>query len=348
MTLAVHSYDGAVLIDRSDILNLAWTLDEREWLGCDLPALIAQRLATEVEQGFPVVSSYLVDDPYGERSLKSSVTRYFGLAENSVAVTCGAGVNSLLQAASHFGAGAQAGVLGDVYPDFPHWASHWGAECKPDLPRASVVLLERPDLTGRTLTHGQVRALCAEAAAVDGVVVVDESYGNYYDPDFSVASQVPACPNLAVMRGLAKAYWMGGLRLGYCISSRELAIRLREHLAPMGVGSLSLRIGQAVLDLGPMAGPLRTRVHTTQAQMTTALKTAGFPLPLTPSCGVPYVFCSDEGGVAVDWLRDRGILVKRQPFWERSRIGVNYKVRMSVPLREERMQRFLLCLRGGG
>jgi histidinol-phosphate/aromatic aminotransferase/cobyric acid decarboxylase-like protein len=176
------------------------------------------------------------------------------------------------------------------------------------------------------------------------VVVVDESYGNYHDPAFSVASEICNCPNLAVLRGLAKGYWMGSLRLGYCLSTREVADTLRSHIAPMGVSSLSIRLARAILNQGSIAGPLRVRVKSAQEQMVEALISSGFPETIHHAEGVPFVFCKAVQDTAFNWLSERGILAKRQPFWDSDLCRVSYKIRMSVPLREERMQHFLRCL----
>jgi histidinol-phosphate/aromatic aminotransferase/cobyric acid decarboxylase-like protein len=151
--------------------------------------------------------------------------------------------------------------------------------------------------------------------------------------------------NLAVLRGFSKAYWQGGLRLAYCVSSAPATARVRSLIPPMLASSLSLRIGRAILELGDIAAPLRERVPAARSEMLTCLRDAGCTSMHASSAHVPYVFL-DAASVDVQRVEAAGILGKPQPFWSASETGVLIRYRLSVPLAPRRMEQFRRKIEG--
>ncbi|GAA3229592.1 hypothetical protein GCM10020256_42750 [Streptomyces thermocoprophilus] len=97
MSLAIGSYEKLRgLDDGADLLNLAWTQDEREHLSADVMAVVAEELAAELAEDLPYIGDYMVKDPYGEHLLGPAVAEYFGRPGWDASVTCGAGVGPLL------------------------------------------------------------------------------------------------------------------------------------------------------------------------------------------------------------------------------------------------------------
>ena len=349
MVLAISSYQGLRgLADQQDLLNLAWTLDERPYLAVDLPEIIKRELAGEIREELPYLNNYSIHDGYGEQALNSPVASFFGQCDWPCRVTCAAGVNSLLYALAHLSADGPAYVIGDVYPDFPHWVERFGGRClsrfSPSMEArhtdniravdAAVVLLERPAAADDQLSLKELGEFCD--AVGDTVVVVDESYANYYLPDFSAVTIVAALPNLVVLRGLSKAYWLGGLRLGYCVASSALTERLRAFLPPLLASSLSIQLAKAILELGDIAQPLRTRIRSAKAEMVQILGTAALDRQLRVNGDLPYVLSTR--GETQRVLERQGVIGKRQPFWTEASLSVTYKYRLSVPLDAERMR----------
>ncbi|MEU1881476.1 hypothetical protein ABZ470_29610 [Streptosporangium sp. NPDC020072] len=232
MSLAIDSYERLeTLTDDPDILNLAWTVDEREHPGADPLELCARELSAEGSGALPYLTGYLVKDPYGEGVLGPAVARHLGDRWEPVPVTCGAGVGPLLQSLVRLAGSAPVYVAGDVYPDLPHWVEAADGRCvgagekpgeKPDDEAvgahvahvrrhgARLVAMERPALTTDGFTDlAAVSGLCAELSADGVVVLVDESNANYCPPGFSAAPPVSRTPNLIVVRGPSKAFGMG-------------------------------------------------------------------------------------------------------------------------------------------
>ncbi|MEV8512001.1 aminotransferase class I/II-fold pyridoxal phosphate-dependent enzyme [Dactylosporangium sp. NPDC051484] len=325
-------------------------MDEREFLAADLGGLIAAELTDEVAAGLPAVYSYLVQDPYGERWLGPTVAELFPMAGSGV--TVGAGVIALLHALAGLAGRDPVYVLGDVYPDLPHWMVAAGGRCvsrfdfgnADDADHAGnvaacgarLVLIERPALTGPTMDLPRLRTFCASLPA--GVaVLVDESYANYHPPAYSAVPLTADLPNLAVVRGLAKGYGLGGIRVGYCVSSAGLTDRVRALVPPMLAASLSLRLARAVLALGDVTGPLRARIAQVRAETLELFERAGIVGAQPAGEHIPFMFFDDEGDPGPTRLRAAGVLGKRHNYWSERRRTAAYRYRISLPLRAERM-----------
>lgn len=344
------------LADTAEALNLAVVLDEREFLGVDIAALTARELAAEASGGLPAVSTYAVQDPYGEQALGAAVATYFGAPGWPCGVTCGAGVNALLHDVAALAAGRVVYVVGDCYPDFPHWAAQWGARLasRHTVPGgetsdhatnavnagAAVVLVDRPSLhDDQFLPLVELRALCAGVAPSGAVVVVDESYANYCPPSFSAATIAESTPNLVVLRGLSKAYWLGGLRVAFCVTSPELTERVRAVVTPMQASSLSLRVAEAVLGAGDVTASLRQRVTAAKAEMLATLADAGVTALQRGAAVLPYVVATDDGAAAAARLAACGVTGKSQVYFSTRALAAATKLRLAVPLAPDRLAR---------
>ncbi|MFC5215349.1 aminotransferase class I/II-fold pyridoxal phosphate-dependent enzyme [Streptomyces coerulescens] len=342
MPLAIGSYDKVPdLSDGSGLLNLAWTQDERDLLTVDVMATVSAELAGEVAEELPFVGDYLVKDPYGEAVLGTAVAEFFGRPGWAASVTCGAGVGPLLHGLSLLAAGGTVEVVTDVYPDYPHWVTRARGRCVPHGSghRGDVLLLERPALADERFAGlDAVRDLCTAAADQGAAVLVDESNANYLPPDFSAANLCPEVPNLIVVRGLSKAYGLGGVRLGYCVASAAMTEAVRDAVCPLGPSSLSLRIARGVLALGDVTSALRAEIARAKPLVRGLLAGAGIPDPVPAATGLPYILFPHRPQQAVRLLGERGVQAKVQPVWS-ARTGRLTEVgRMSVPLRQDRLR----------
>ncbi|QZY27939.1 histidinol-phosphate transaminase [Nocardioides coralli] len=102
--------------------------------------------------------------------------------------------------------------------------------------RPSVVLLPSPNNpTGTALPPEAVSALCE--AAGDGLVVVDEAYGEFRRAGTPSALELlPLHRNLVVTRTMSKAFALAGARVGYLAADPAIAdairvVRLPYHLS---------------------------------------------------------------------------------------------------------------------
>jgi histidinol-phosphate/aromatic aminotransferase/cobyric acid decarboxylase-like protein len=348
--LAIDSYrDVRSLADETDVLNLSWTLDERKVLAVDLQARLLQWLS---EDGLEHVNRYLVSDPYGEKILAGPLRQFFATAEAQWRITCGAGVNSLLHALAPLCRAAPVHVLGQTYPDFPCWIERNGGVCighgRGESPQSqsaaferqglSLVFLERPAFASTDFDDlGTIRELCARAARLRGLVLIDESNANYCPPAFSAVHLLDCVDNLIVLRGFSKAYGLGGLRLGVCLASMSLESTIRSITPPLQASSLSLYLGSRLLELGDIARTLRAKIsehkRVTQRVMENFL--AGHVT--LPNPFLPYILLTHSQQELHETLARRGVLGKRHPVWSADAEGPGIFYRYSVPLDPQRM-----------
>jgi len=112
-----------------------------------------------------------------------------------------------------------------------------------------IVFIANPNNpTGTWLEADTLRAFIA-ALPPHVLVVVDEAYHEYAIslgvPDASV--WLDEFPNLVVMRTFSKAYGLAGIRVGYSLSSADIAGILNRIRQPFNVNSLALAGAQAAL-----------------------------------------------------------------------------------------------------
>ncbi|MDO9455041.1 histidinol-phosphate transaminase [Nocardioides sp.] len=118
--------------------------------------------------------------------------------------------------------------------------------------RPSVVLLPSPNNpTGTALPPAAVTALC-EAVGDDGVVVVDEAYGEFRREGVPSALELlPTHRNLVVTRTMSKAFAGAGLRLGYLAADPAICDAIRVVRLPYHLSAVTQAAARAALRHAP-------------------------------------------------------------------------------------------------
>ncbi|NYD41497.1 histidinol-phosphate transaminase [Nocardioides panaciterrulae] len=118
--------------------------------------------------------------------------------------------------------------------------------------RPSVVLLPSPNNpTGTALPPEAVTALC-EAVGDDGVVVVDEAYGEFRRAGTPSALELlPRHRNLVVSRTMSKAFALAGARLGYLAAAPEICDAIRVVRLPYHLSAVTQAVALAALRHAP-------------------------------------------------------------------------------------------------
>jgi histidinol-phosphate aminotransferase len=144
--------------------------------------------------------------------------------------------------------------------------------------RPSVVLLPSPNNpTGTALPPEAVSMLCK--AAGDGLVVVDEAYGEFRRTGTpSALEMLDDHRNLVVTRTMSKAFALAGARVGYLAAAPEICDAIRVVRLPYHLSAVTQATALAALRHAP---ELLGRVDELRA----------------------------ERDATVDWLRGRGLTV---------------------------------------
>ncbi len=120
------------------------------------------------------------------------------------------------------------------------------AEHRPD-----VILLPSPNNpTGTAVPAEAIRVLCA--ALGDGIVVVDEAYGEFRrDGVPSALELLPEHRNLVVTRTMSKAFAAAGLRLGYLAADPAICDAIRVVRLPYHLSAVTQATALAALRHAP-------------------------------------------------------------------------------------------------
>jgi histidinol-phosphate aminotransferase len=117
--------------------------------------------------------------------------------------------------------------------------------------RPSVVLLPSPNNpTGTALPPEAVTVLCE--AAGDGIVVVDEAYGEFRRSGTPSALELlPRHRNLVVSRTMSKAFALAGARVGYLAAAPEICDAIRVVRLPYHLSAVTQAVALAALRHAP-------------------------------------------------------------------------------------------------
>lgn len=164
--------------------------------------------------------------------------------------------------------------------------------------------------TGTMVTREEVRAFM-DVVPEDVIVVFDEAYAEYVrDPHYPdsvayVRDQRPA----VVLRTFSKLYGLAGLRIGYGITTPDIAGYLHRVRNPFNTGTLAQRAACAALgDAGHVAAS-RALNETEMAAMETGLRRLGFA-PLPSQANFLYFDVRRDGRAVFDRLLRAGVIVR--------------------------------------
>jgi histidinol-phosphate aminotransferase len=110
-------------------------------------------------------------------------------------------------------------------------------------PRTSLSVLCSPNNpTGSVLSFKQVQRLLK---VTRGVLLIDEAYVDFSSQDFMPLLREH--PNMILTRTFSKAWALAGIRLGYSLSSPDLAKEMTKALLPFRISRLTLEAGKVLL-----------------------------------------------------------------------------------------------------
>lgn len=197
---------------------------------------------------------------------KQAVAKKFGL--NAEQITLGNGSNDLLELIAHTFANENDEIMFSqyafiVYPlvtqainakkvEIP--AKNYGADLDAFLEaitdKTKLIYLANPNNpTGSFLSAVEISEFLSNVPE-QVIVVLDEAYTEFTLPEERVDSfaLLNKHKNLVICRTLSKAYGLAGLRIGYAVSSSEIADLFNRVRQPFNCNSLALAAATAVIN----------------------------------------------------------------------------------------------------
>jgi histidinol-phosphate aminotransferase len=175
--------------------------------------------------------------------------------------------------------------------------------------RPSVVLLPSPNNpTGTALPPEVIDVLCE--AAGDGLVVVDEAYGEFRRAGTpSALERLARHRNLVVTRTMSKAFALAGARLGYLAADPAICDAIRVVRLPYHLSAVTQATAVAALRHAP---ELLARVDDLRAErdaLVDWLRASGFEVADSDANFVLFGRFADRQ-VVWQGLLDRGVLIR--------------------------------------
>ncbi|SMC98064.1 histidinol-phosphate aminotransferase [Kibdelosporangium aridum] len=150
-------------------------------------------------------------------------------------------------------------------------------------PQTRLVFVCSPNNPTGTLVRKAELDRFLAAVPSNVLIVLDEAYFEFVtDPDAPDGiDHVRERDNIAVLRTFSKAYGLAGLRVGYCVASKEIAAAVRKVCLPFSVNHLAQAAAIASLDAEE---ELFERVHEIKGERVRVrdeLIAAGYDVPET-------------------------------------------------------------------
>lgn len=177
-----------------------------------------------------------------------------------------------------------------------------------DRTRADLVFLCAPNNpTGTPVGLDTIRAAYD---ATDGVVVVDEAYGEFMPADApSAVTLLPGRPRLAISRTMSKAFAFAGARLGYLAADPALTDALRLVRLPYHLSALTQAAALGALAHAPAMLAMVDEICVQRDRTAAGLEGLGYRV--APSWTNFLLFSGVTDPKAL-WreLLDRGVLIR--------------------------------------
>lgn len=178
--------------------------------------------------------------------------------------------------------------------------------------------------TGIVESEELVRAVLAEVEAVNGLLVVDEAYGEF--SPWSAVDLIDEDVPLVVTRTFSKTWAMAAARLGYLLGPAWLVERLFAVVLPYHLDSLKQQAGVAALAFSAEMEERVATIVSEREKLLTELTRLGVEVWRSGSNFVLFRPPAGDGRQVWDQLLARDILVRDCSSWE----GLDGTLRVTV------------------
>ena len=171
-------------------------------------------------------------------ALRQAIAEYHNVDISQIVL--GAGSDELIVTCARLFAqdGTIATVPSNSYSMYRFAAGMANATITDDVANANLVFVCRPNNPTGELP---------DVPSVNGQLVVDEAYADY--AGVSVIDRVDE--GLIVLRTFSKAFGLAGARVGYAVTTSELAAAIAARVPPLSVSALSAALALAALQSPP-------------------------------------------------------------------------------------------------
>lgn len=199
-------------------------------------------------------------------------------------------------------------IVGPTYGSY--WDAWRGAEIvdagqAAQAARDGTLILTNPNNPdGRRWSVAALLALADELAHDGGTLIVDEAFVDA-EPGLSLCPHIADRPNVAVLRSFGKFFGLGGVRLGFLVTSGAIGAAMRRRLGAWPVSAAAIRVGTGAYRDADWAERTRARLRDDAARLDTLLARHGFRA--RGECPLFRLIDDARAGRLFDGLAARGI-----------------------------------------
>jgi histidinol-phosphate aminotransferase len=169
-----------------------------------------------------------------------------------------------------------------------------------------VIVCSPNNPTGGCEAVDTVRVLVEECPAI---VVVDEAYGEFAEPEDSVRTLLDEHPNLVLVKTFSKAWRLAGARLGYMLADPALVSELGRVRLPYHLSVFTQAVGRAAIRHADDTAEVVTRITAERDRIAVELQAMG--VKVFPSRANFVLFQVDDAECIWDRLLEREVLVRK-------------------------------------
>jgi histidinol-phosphate aminotransferase len=291
--------------------------------------------------------------PPSADALRAQAAQLHGVAsENVVAVNGG---DELLRLAltTFVEPGAPIGVVEPSYSLYPVLAQVHGSDVvradAPDdfsLPRGLAAHMERAGVPLLLIVNphapsGQLvaaREIDELAASFPGVLLVDEAYVDFVDPELGhdLVPLIGKHENLLLLRTFSKGYGLAGLRVGYGLGASSLiAPMLWKTRDSYNLDAIAQRLAETALLHREYSAETWRKVRAERARVTGALRSLGYRVPASQTNFVLAEVPAGHDAAALQReLEAGGILVR---YFAAPRLDRSLRITIGTPEQNDRL-----------
>ncbi|CAN7385178.1 threonine-phosphate decarboxylase CobD [Phyllobacterium sp. LjRoot231] len=212
-------------------------------------------------------------------STLNAAREYYG-AGSEAGIVAAPGTQSLIQILPDVMSKGEVVIVGPTYQEHrasflnAGWLISNCASIDEIPPSAKVVVIVNPNNPdGRIIPREPLLELAKRMDSRGGTLIVDEAFADPH-PEASVAAQA-GMSGLIVLKSFGKFFGLGGLRLGFALTTRDIAQALKHRLGPWAVSGPALIIAtHAFCDTNRLADYL-ARLRSRRELLTIVLAEAG-------------------------------------------------------------------------
>ena len=280
-------------------------------------------------------------------TLQNSIAQLHGLESANVIVTNGGDELLRMAIATFVEPGEKAAIARPTYTLYQVLADAHGAQmitfeldANWKLPTnygdllndsgAKLAFLVNPHAPSGTLLS--LEEISEVAANYNGVLLLDEAYIDFVDPDSAAGSEqlLQTHDNILILRTFSKGYSLAGLRMGYGLAKPSLIDPLMKTKDSYNTDLISQALANAAINDQVYARSTWDKVRNERGRVTALLRDAGFTVPESQSNFILATVPPGNSAEAIyQGLKDKKILVRY--FKNEARLEDKLRITIGTP-----------------